>query len=497
MVYAFLQVYIFGGGEEVRKKICVVGIICTMVFATGILIFLGRSRGGQKQIDNEWVDAEEYQAVFVSMYDISGFSQEDFNAYRGLETVCLQKEWHDYKDFVAWKEEVFSKSRTLQVVYMGIDPIVLWRTAGCREDKWTKDLQDNIGTMIEENSDISFEITLPFPQQDYWIEMSEEEFAECRAVYQKAVDILDAYSNTILYYYGAEEWLIGNLQNYKSDFGLNSEMSHFFLLSTVCDRKFVVDSETMQTELDKLHTYILEEKNNPTIYPDLTGWDIVFFGDSIIALEESSSAVPEVVAGFSGATVYDCAKGGTTATDTGKDEFHFAAVAEVFLTGQTGNYPIDENLIEGTNAFNNRPTPAEKICFVINFGLNDHYGGCKPDNPEEPWDTKSYGGALRNGIRQLKEKYPQALVIIATPSYISTSNFGMMPTGDEGYVLPDYVEVAKQVAKDMGVICLDNYVQLGITADNYEDYLLDGCHMNGRGRMAYAKYLLETLKKYS
>lgn len=480
-----------------KKKIWTISFIgISLCLVLGIIGYSYINRSGITKEDKARLETEEYSAVFASMYDISSFAEEDFATYRGLNTICLQGELRGFADFEKLSELVFVENHALQVVYLGLDPIELWKNARSKEEKWLANMQENIGTIMEQNPGIQFEITLSFPNQEYWLKLSEKELDEYLSVYQKTVDYLKAYDNIVMFFYGAQDWLICNSDNYINEFCLNEEMAHFFLLSTVCDKSFVVNSESMQRELAVLRKFILGEQKTPTVYPDLSDWEIVFFGDSIIALEDSSSAVPEVVESFAEATVYDCAKGGIAATNTGEDEYYFPAITEAFLTGQIGTYEADENMVKGINAFHNSSSADKKLCFVINFGLNDYFEGYVPDDQQNPWDISTYGGALRSGIQNIKDAYPRAMIIVTTPIYVSFYDYGMLPTGEAGAILYDYVEVAKQVAEEMDVICMDNYANLGINRENCEEYLLrDGVHLNGRGRLQYAKALIEIIEK--
>lgn len=478
-----------------KKKICIISIIGVLLcLGLGIAGYFYLNRSGITEADRMRLSTEEYQAVFASMYDISSFKETDFETYRGLKAVCLQGSLRGFGDFGQLKELVFTEGRTPQVVYLGIDPALLWEKAACKEEKWIAGMQENVFPMIEENSGVEFEITLAFPKLDYWTALSEAEIEECITVYQKTVELLSGYDNVIVFFYGAQYWLICNERNYVNDFCLNAEMAHFFLLSTVCDKKFVVNSESMQGELSYLKDYVLQEQKQPATYPDFSNWEIVFFGDSIIALEDSSSAVPEVVEGFSKATVFDCAKGGIAASYSGEDEYYFPAITESFITGQTASYEAEENVVKGINAFHKTSSADNNLCFVINFGLNDYFQGYEPDNRENSWDISTYGGSLRTGIANLQEVYPDAMIIVATPNLISFYDFGTLRTGEGGYVLEEYVDVAKQVAEEMGVLCMDNYVQLGVTQENSEIYLMDGVHLNGRGRLCYAKALISFME---
>lgn len=70
-------------------------------------------------------------------------------------------------------------------------------------------------------------------------------------------------------------------------------------------------------------------------------------------------------------------------------------------------------------AYLNDDHRGRRLCFVINYGLNDYFSGYAVDDPEDPYDTVTYCGALRTGIRSLQEAYPDALILLAAPNYIT------------------------------------------------------------------------------
>ena len=56
---------------------------------------------------------------------------------------------------------------------------------------------------------------------------------------------------------------------------------------------------------------------------------------------------------------------------------------------------------------------------------------------------------------------------------------------------PKFISRIKEVAKEMGVEVIDDYHLSGITADNFEAYLLDGLHLNEKGRKIIADLWIE------
>ena len=69
----------------------------------------------------------------------------------------------------------------------------------------------------------------------------------------------------------------------------------------------------------------------------------------------------------------------------------------------------------------------KKHVFVINFGLNDYFGG-HPVSTDDPQDLGTYTGALRQGIAALKEAYPEAAIIVQVPTYTNFFSEGNAQT---------------------------------------------------------------------
>lgn len=478
-----------------KKQVAIIAIFFILVVALtmgGVYYYM--THVGIRRQDVKRLQTEDYQAVFASMYDISNVVEADFVTYRGLCAVKMESDLRGFKDWAKLNELLFPGEKTVDIVYMGLDPVELWRDSRRDEAKWIEDMQAVLCNTIAQQQDVTFEITLAAPHMEYWLDMSEEEVKECLTLYQRTVDMLAGYKNVVMFFYGAQEWLIINPENYsESVFGINEGVAHFFLLSTVCDKKYVVNSVSMQEELKVLDGYIKAEMEEPTQYADLSEWEIVFFGDSIIALEQTTSSIPDMVEVFSKASAYDCAEGGTLASVDYGEGYNFVSFVEAFLNNRTEGYVPEDNFFKGIQAFTQRTTKKDKICFVINFGLNDYFNGVQVDDAEDLYNTHTYAGALRSGIAMLQEAYPKAMIVLTTPSYVDYFDAGTQVNSEVGGVQADYVNAVKTVASQMGILYKDNYVELGINATNSKEYLLDGCHLNGAGRLEYAQQLVAWL----
>ena len=225
---------------------------------------------------------------------------------------------------------------------------------------------------------------------------------------------------------------------------------------------------------------------------------VVFFGDSVIGNYTGSFSIPGVVNGFSGAHVYNCAQGGATAskdpaTDDPAAAMSFVIAVDTFLKQDPTVLREDTVYRTSLEAYLNDDHRGRRLCFVINYGLNDYFSGYAVDDPEDPYDTVTYCGALRTGIRSLQEAYPDALILLAAPNYITFFENGTELHGEAGSTLTAYVQGAADVADQMGIPFYDTYHRLGVTEDNAADYLADAVHLNEEGRFLFGTALIATL----
>ena len=302
-------------------------------------------------------------------------------------------------------------------------------------------------------------------------------------------------NNVLIYYVGAEQWLNSNPDNYVDTYKLNPQIEKKIFLSVFCDRKYIITTDTIMDKMKELQVQTAENILRLEEYPDFSEWKFVFLGDSIFGIDMSTTSIPGVVGAMSGASTYNCAKNGATAVRADEDERTFLGVTEALITDNYGNIS-DIDLLGNMNLFLRDYQTSDKLCFFLNFGLNDYFGGCPLENSENVYDDTTYKGALRAGIRQLREHYPQAEIVLLIPTYIYTSNEGNIQYGKSEEVLSDYREAAKSVAEEMGIYCKDNYLDMPVNAANHKEYLSDECHLNEMGRFVFGEQLVFFLKDY-
>lgn len=228
----------------------------------------------------------------------------------------------------------------------------------------------------------------------------------------------------------------------------------------------------------------------------LAGKKIVVFGDSIWNDARGTDGVSEQLMTMTGCTVYNCAIGGTSAALVGENPANIRNWKDQSFNGMmyVANKILSaEWVMEGTDACE----VIEQVDFntvdyiLVSYGLNDFFSDV-PVYPEFYYDIHSYVGALRNGILHLREHYPQAQIVLVTPTYTRLFE------GEREYRIGDYVESMRGVSVEMNTGLADMFHIMGEDAESRLEHLDDGVHLSAEGRTIYAKgiawYLTEIEK---
>ena len=233
---------------------------------------------------------------------------------------------------------------------------------------------------------------------------------------------------------------------------------------------------------------------------------IVVFGDSIWDSSRDETGVAYLVSQYMVADVYNCAIGGTRATlKAGESSENYDTWDSTSLSGMV-NVAIGkvdpEIFLEGyiTGGIIRDIDFSKTDYFIIAYGLNDYFAGAplNADNPNS-WDAHGYGGALRFAIDRLRNAYPNAQILLISPTYCQFWKDGYMYTDSNmkdfgGGTLTDYANVCQNVAETQNTLFIDGYSTMGINTYTAEDYLEDGVHLTAAGRELYAKAVSSCLK---
>ncbi len=233
---------------------------------------------------------------------------------------------------------------------------------------------------------------------------------------------------------------------------------------------------------------------------------IVVFGDSIWDSARDETGIAYLLSQYMNADVYNCAIGGTRATlKEGESPDDYENWDSTSLSGMInvaiGN--VDpEIFLEGYVAGGviRNVDFSKTDYFIISYGLNDYFSAA-PLNVEggASWDAHGYGGALRFAIDRLRSNYPNAQILLISPTYCQFFKDGVMYTDSNmkdfgAGSLTLYANVCRNVAETQNTLYIDAYTTMGINIYTADDYLEDGIHLTAAGRELYAKAVSSCLK---
>lgn len=237
-------------------------------------------------------------------------------------------------------------------------------------------------------------------------------------------------------------------------------------------------------------------------------WDVVVTGDSIIGKEREDGAVDVYFEEYSGLTMVNGAFGGNCASVEDADRYSYQGesitlpyLAEAICYRDFGVQWADLAANQTKVAYfeaSLRNLAAvdfgQTKILMLSFGTNDYLSGKKPDDPENPFNIESYGGALRYSIELLKKTYPDLEIVLVTPLFCHIT--GQKNCLEEafygGETLDKYAEIEKDIAAEYGLNVIDVLDGLGVDESNYEQYTDGGgLHLNKAGREIYARFLAE------
>lgn len=240
---------------------------------------------------------------------------------------------------------------------------------------------------------------------------------------------------------------------------------------------------------------------------------IVFMGDSILDSTREYDGVAYLISQNCNAKVYNLSMGGTTAA---------------LLPGESMDYPQWDsrcllgvvNAITGridTKIFDNyKAGELMKTCdfsktdyFVIEYGINDFLAQIPtsrylPNGEKRNMDEAyTYGGALEEAIRKLRDAYPDAKILLIAPHYCQffdgNTFMGDGYSLDYGYgTLIEYARACGYVYdqhREDNVLLYNAFEVSGIDAYTADDYLEDGIHLTSEGRRKYAEDLSRKIMK--
>lgn len=463
-----------------RKK----GILIGMVGGILLVILLAGTavtvRYGKYVRDILQLREKTYDTVFLSMYPIDEYEEADYEFFRGMKLVKSEAVIENTKIMDLYMKAVTNTDNVITTVYLGIDP-----TSAYAED---------IFSMTLRNPEISFEIVLAYPQMEYWLAMDEETSLHTWEQYRELAGNILGLENVRVYFFGNEEWLLCNPENYLDTFRTNSDVSLFLMCNTDYQHNNILNVENFHPRFNKAWEIIEQYSSTQASYVDASDVEVIFFGDSIIGNYVDSLSVPGVVNGLTEAGVYNCGYGGQSAARREMSDLSMAEIAEAFVQKNLTCIPEDKQIYAGMKAYFDEKDHDKKMVFVINFGLNDFFAGV-PVETEDLYDEKSYSGSMRKAIKTLQTAYPDAEIILLSPNKTIQFNFGEDRQSEAGGKLMDYANAVQALAKELDVYLIDHYNDFPVVLEKYWELLVDGTHPNEQGRFLMGKNLSEKLEE--
>ncbi len=419
-----------------------------------------------------------FNSIFLSTGGTSTFSAKDFLTYQGLNTLLIDEAVKE-GTLLAYLREAFRISPDMQRIFLLIDPGKIAHP-------------DRLTAFLNEHPETEFRIMLSFPQLSSLQKLSGQKLDQKIKTTLSFSDTLLEAPNCVLYYPGAEKWLIANSANYINDEETIPQISQKLMLLSFCDGRYKLDASNAEETLDRLkQLYGLSIE-----YPDFSEKELVFLGDSIFGNYSGMLSIPGMIRGLTGAGTFNLGFGGASAALSEDTPICFGqAIDDLMTPPENMVYRSNEQYEKELQRFLYTSVKDRELCFLLNYGLNDYLHGIAASPRPGNTDPDSYADALTAGIIRLQALYPDARIVLLVPSYCKYYSDGTESLSENGSPLEEYRKCAKLTAASLEILCFDTDEELGITAENCDFFLEDGLHFSENGRFLLSEALIRFLNQ--
>ena len=407
------------------------------------------------------LSSSQFDSFYYSFLGSNITDGKDFPKFLGVNPIFITPADVEYEDTNMLLDKAISKDG-LKSVFLEIDPIALSKAEGKAE-------LDYLNGLAEKYADVSFYTILAYPSSGYWKSLSETEMKEKLETYESIIKFLTHNDNVSMYWPGSEKWLIESRENYNQGVPAEDVALNLLILCT-CNLKYTIDKDSVTSYEDALKTIVTDDYK----YADLSDREIVFIGDSIFGNYHGPISIPGATKGLSGANTYNLGIGGTSAIG------EFNKVVNMFVGSSTSAEIDNQEFLSELERFKKEHDGSRKLCFVINYGVNDYFMGVPAKigsgAPYEEFAYDSYESAMTDGIIKLKSSFPDSEIIILSPIYCDYFESGAQVLSNVGSNLQTYRNVGAQIAEKTGVKWIDSLNLIEINSKNHKTFLVDGVH---------------------
>ena len=235
-------------------------------------------------------------------------------------------------------------------------------------------------------------------------------------------------------------------------------------------------------------------------------YDIVFFGDSRTEGLKLESTVPELTEAATGLRALNAGFGGTALSLLSDDIYEYPEdmLSMVSLSEglETGFKPVgawtrgrsiyfkDRSYYNDTAKVLSSAKLKNASFVVIGHGVNDAMLDVHVSNSKDPYDAKTFEGALRTSLENIAKALPGAKIILVSP----VPYFIEGETCNEE-LLRGYAECEAKISAEYGAIFVDAGSRSGISAANHTEFLSDGIHYTDEGAKLISALIIQAIEE--
>lgn len=236
---------------------------------------------------------------------------------------------------------------------------------------------------------------------------------------------------------------------------------------------------------------------------------IVNFGDSLFGNFRGDTSISGYLANNLKNTVYNVGFGGcrmSARNDTTWNAFSMCNLADAIANN---NFTMQDTAI-ADQSWTNKPdyfddqlALLKSINFnnidmiTIGYGTNDYTAGVTLDNSNNLEDKYTIAGALRYSIRVIQDAFPDLKILVLSNAwryFPEESNITSDTKTYNGITGLDVKNCILNTAKNLRIPCLDTYENLSLSLYNATNYMVDGVHLDTKGRKLYSDLISGKIK---